>query len=709
MMILDERVYDIAMAGNPNVGKSSIFNGLTGLHQHTGNWAGKTVETTWGLCHKGEKKLRLWDLPGTYALYPHSKEEEVARDFLLFHPVDAVVVVCDICALERNLPLLFQAMLVHEKVVLCVNLIDEGAQRGMTLDVSILEGLLGIPVVATVAKESTTLAGLVSAIEGRLEGSGGKGTKNDIIPYELQDAVDRLSLALQEDVVECGYLVATSGEVSPKIPAYEFLSLGLLMEDRTLEKAMKKALGFSFQKRLSYEKEKHFLGLELGEIGLSSYRIREKFVTGLMEKSEEISRLAVRKTKANFDERDRKLDGYFLRPKFAFPLMALGLVLVFWLTIIGANYPSAMLSSGFGLLEEKLLLFTASWVWWIREPLILGVYRVLSWVVSVMLPPMAIFFPLFALLEDAGFLPRMAFHLDRAFSKAKTCGKQAITMSMGFACNAAGVLSCRIIDSPKEKLLAMVTNNFVPCNGRFPTLIAIIAMFFVGLEGGLGNSLLSALILCLFILLGAFLGLVSTKILASTLLKVEESHFVLELPPYRKPQIGKVFFSTLVSKTLVILKRAVIVAAPAGLVIWLLSNLTWGDYSILWHFCDFLEPFALYIGLDGVILMAFLLGLPANEIVFPLILMGYLGTGAMVEMDSLSAMRDLLILNGWTTQTALCTMVFSLLHFPCATTIFTIAKESSSVKLTLISVLLPTALGLVFCRLITVLSPCFLG
>jgi len=374
--------------------------------------------------------------------------------------------------------------------------------------------------------------------------------------------------------------------------------------------------------------------------------------------------------------------------------------LIFWITISGANYPSALLSDLFFYIQGKL---TALFNWlgapdWLHDSLVLGLYRTLAWVVSVMLPPMAIFFPLFTLLEDSGYLPRIAFNLDKPFKKCNACGKQALTMCMGFGCNAVGVTGCRIIDSKRERLLAIMTNNLVPCNGRFPTIISIITMFFC-IGSGLTHSLLSALILTAVILFGIATTFAVTKLLSKTVLKGEPSSYTLELPPYRKPQIGKVIVRSVFDRTLFVLGRSVAVAAPAGLIIWIMANIFINDISILQHCASFLDPFAQLLGLDGVILLAFILGSPANEIVVPIIIMAYMNTGSLSELSSLSAMRELFIANGWTVYTAISVILFSLLHWPCATTILTIKKETGSIKWTALAVLLPTALSIVICML----------
>ena len=414
--------------------------------------------------------------------------------------------------------------------------------------------------------------------------------------------------------------------------------------------------------------------------------------------------------KANCHSRDRKIDKYLTNRFTGIPIMIALLALIFWITISGANYPSQMLSEGLFWVQDRLTDF---FMWmhapeWLHGALVLGVYRVLAWVVSVMLPPMAIFFPLFTLLEDFGYLPRVAFNLDHYFKKANTCGKQALTMCMGFGCNAAGVVGCRIIDSPRERMIAMLTNNFVPCNGRFPTMISIISMFFVGsIATGFTGSLLSTLMLTGVIILGVMLTFAMSKLLSKTVLKGVPSSFTLELPPYRRPQIGKVIVRSLLDRTIFVLGRAVIVAAPAGFIIWILANVTAGDATLLSHCATFLDPFGKLFGLDGTILFAFILGFPANEIVVPIMIMTYMATGTLTEIDDLMALKELLVANNWTWVTALCVIVFSLVHWPCSTTYLSIKKETKSWKWTAIGFLLPTVTGFGLCFVIATFARIF--
>ena len=476
-------------------------------------------------------------------------------------------------------------------------------------------------------------------------------------------------------------------------------ALRLLDQDAALLERLSETLGWDVRRDEALQKALEGARGVLARSGLGAKELRDCLVSRLVLTAEELCAGVVSCEREERLERDRKLDRLLTSRATGIPLMLLLLAGVFWLTIQGANYPSQLLSAGLFWVQDRLsdLLTALNAPAWLHGALVLGVYRVLAWVVSVMLPPMAIFFPLFTLLEDFGYLPRVAFVLDHAFQKASACGKQALTMAMGFGCNAAGVVGCRIIDSPRERLIAILTNNFVPCNGRFPTLIAIITMFFVGTGAGMGRGVLSALLLTGVILLGVFLTFWVSRLLSGTILKGVPSSFTLELPPYRRPRIGQVIVRSVLDRTLFVLGRAVSVAAPAGLLIWLCANVRVGGGSILDWCTGFLDPFARLLGLDGVILMAFLLGFPANEIVLPIIIMAYLSSGSLLALDDLEALRALLVDNGWTWLTAVCTMLFSLVHWPCSTTCLTIGKETGSAKWTLVSILLPTGIGMLVC------------
>lgn len=426
--------------------------------------------------------------------------------------------------------------------------------------------------------------------------------------------------------------------------------------------------------------------------------VRDTIVSTIYKTAEDITRKTVTKdTERMLSE--QKIDDIVTSKKTGIPIMILLLAVIFWLTIQGANYPSQLIAKFLFWIEAKIGLF---FIYihvplWLNNLLVLGVYRTFAWVVSVMLPPMAIFFPIFTLLEDSGYLPRICFNLDHVFKKACCHGKQALTMCMGFGCNACGVIACRIIESPRERLIAIITNNFVPCNGRFPALIAL-SMVFVGVSfSSTTSSIIAALMVVALVLIGIGMTLLTSYALSKTILKGMPSSFTLELPPYRKPQVGRVLYTSIIDRTMFVLGRAIIVAVPAGAITYILGNVIIGDISILAHVANFLNPFAKAIGLDGFILIAFILGFPANEIVLPILLMAYLSKGSMLQFESISQLREILLNNGWTYLTLINTMLFSLLHFPCATTIWTIKKETGSIKWTILAILMPTVIAIIVC------------
>lgn len=683
-----EDQYVIALAGNPNTGKSTVFNYLTGLKQHTGNWPGKTVATARGDFKYKDKDYSLIDLPGTYSLFALSQEEVVARDFICFGNPDAVIVLCDANCLERNLNLAFQVMELTDKVILCINLVDEAEKKGITIDKDNLEKELGIPVVLTAARSGYGMKELLDTIDK--VSSNKYEFNNKPITYgdEIENNINLIKKDLQELIPD----------LNPR-----WLGLRLIDKDESIFESMNNYITIDYIDSLNEIKAK-LLPLQ------SNKNIRDEFSKINYDMAKLVSdKCTIIKSKNKID-RDERIDKVITSKYFGMPLMLLLLSLILWITIQGANYPSQLLSDLLFGIQPKIssVLYSLGAPLWLNSMLVDGLYKTLAWVVSVMLPPMAIFFPLFTLLEDLGYLPRVAFNLDHLFKRSCCHGKQCLTMCMGFGCNAAGVIGCRIIDSPRERLIAILTNNFVPCNGRFPTLIAISTIFFASV---ITNSALAsattALCITLLIILGVIVTLLVSYTLSKTMLRGVTSTFTLELPPYRVPQIGRVIYTSIVDRTIFVLGRAVTVAIPAGIVIWICANVYIGDFSILVHIANFLNPLANLIGLDGFILLAFILGFPANEIVIPILLMCYLSTGSMIELDNLE-LGKVLIENGWTYLTALNVMLFSLLHWPCATTLLTIKRETGSLKWTAVGFLLPTLIAFIVCFLTTTIYNIFI-
>ena len=689
--------YTIALAGNPNTGKSTVFNALTGLRQHTGNWPGKTVTRAEGSFSFHDQRYRIIDLPGTYSLLSTSEDEEVARDFILFGKPDVTVIVVDASRLERNLSLALQILEITDKAVLCLNLMDEARRHHITIDTRTLSRDLGIPVVATSARTKEGIPDLLFAIEEVVSGKFQTKKQTYIdLPKENAEAIAELQSALSE--------------LNPELPNTRWLAMRLIEGDESVQKGVEEG---TFSAENNPEKQSRVLRIadEYHKILGDSYR--NDLVEAIYAQATTLINASV---STDFSARsfrvDRAIDRIVTHKIWGFPIMFLLLAGVLWITIIGANYPSQWLSDLFVGWLYPLLKDGANalhFPWWLSGFLIDGVYLATTWVISVMLPPMAIFFPLFTLLEDFGYLPRVAFNLDKLFRTAGAHGKQALTMSMGFGCNAAGVVATRIINSPREKLIAIITNNFSLCNGRWPTQILIATLFIGALVPKQWSSTVSMLAVIGIAVLGIAFSFLTSWLLSKTLLKGESSFFVLELPPYRPPRFFQTLYTSLIDRTLIVLWRAIVFAAPAGAVIWLICNLQIAQQPIALWLIQGLDPIGVFIGLNGVILLAYIVAIPANEIVIPTVLMlttmvlgqTAVGEGAGVLMEASTSQVGLLLhAGGWTLLTAVNLMLFSLLHNPCSTTIYTIYKETQSKKWTLIATLLPVLYGIVVCFLV---------
>ena len=622
MIIIDPKCnitqLTFALVGNPNVGKSTLFNLLTNGNQHTGNWSGKTIDIAKAHFNHVNHKINLIDLPGTLSLHSDSKEEQVTSDYIMNNNYDTLIIVVNSTALHRSLLLTLQTLMYTQKAVICLNMTDEAEKLGVIIDTDELELQLGVPLIKISASNSYNISSL------------------------LNTAVT----------------VATGAKKT-----------------------------FCLKKLIDLRESDYTESEEAEKLNLIA---------------DEIVKHTIKNDKSVHTKTSKTLDKIFTSKLTGIPILLLVFCSLFWITAYGANYPSEILFDIFINITEsvRIILYSINTPQIIVNILTDGILTTVSWVISVMLPPSAIFFTLFALLEESGYLPRIAFILDSIFKPTGTNGKLSLTMLMGFGCNACGVMGCRINSSKKEQIIASITNSFVPCNGRLPTLIAISSLYFTNNLTGTTKSFAVAGILLITLICSTIMTLAVSLVLSKTTFRKCNSTFTLELPNYRIPKFALVIKKTIKEKILYVLSRAILVSVPAGIVLWIITNCSIKGTSILIHITTFIDPIANAIGLDGIILTAFLLSFPANEIVIPIILMAYTNGNLLTDYSSITQLGVILSQNGWKLSTAICFCIFTLFHFPCSTTCFAIQKETRSIRWTLVSIFIPLFIGFALCYLV---------
>lgn len=653
---------NILLVGNPNVGKSSIFNILTHSHEHTGNWTGKTVK----LARKNiiNTNYTLIDLPGIYSLSSLSDEEIVAKDTLLFEQYEKIIYVMDSSNIEKNLHLLLQILEINKNIILCLNMVDELDIKGIKINDKKLSEILGIKVIRCSTSKNIGIKELIESLDEE-----SKSSYNYIYDYNIEKGIS--------DIFE--YLTNQFKS--------RFIALKLLEKDITLVDSIKTKYKIDI---IDKDIQNYLMNVNSEEISDSVSNLLNNISKNIYNEVVEISK----------EKEIGTIDKIFSEKIYSLPIMFTIMFGIFFITIVLANYPSELLSLIFNKFEICLvnlsnILKIPSYIY---EPIIYGIYRVVSFIVSVMFPPLVIFFFLFTYAEESGILPRLAFNFDKVFKCSGCHGKQALTICSGFGCNACAIVGSRIIDSKRDKLIAILTNSFIPCNGRFPMIIALITMFFTNSN----NKLQVSLYLTLFVILAILISLLTSFILSKTILKGYNGFFILELPDYKKVKFKKVLKNSLIYKSLSILKKAVLVSIPCGIIIYFMTNTTIGNLSLFKIASNFLEPFGKLLGLDGVILLSFFLALPANEIVLPIIIMGYLGSKNVPMISNYLTIKEVLINNSWTYMTALSTILFSIMHFPCGTTLATIKSEVGT-KWMIYSFIIPLVTGILFLFILNLL------